>query len=65
MGGTCNTHVEDEKCIQNFSRKTLGEEANWGGIGLDGRIILKCILEKQGVRVWVKTVSSGGLFWTR
>jgi len=27
MGGACNTHGRDEKCIQNFVWKTQREEA--------------------------------------
>jgi len=26
MGGACGTHVTDEKCIQNFGRKTLSKD---------------------------------------
>jgi len=29
MGETCGTHERDVKCLQNFSRKTWGEETNW------------------------------------
>jgi hypothetical protein len=28
-GGTCSTYGGGEKCIQNFSRKTLKEETTW------------------------------------
>jgi hypothetical protein len=37
MGGTYSTHGEDEKCVQNFRRKTKHKRI----IGVDGRIILK------------------------
>jgi hypothetical protein len=29
MGGTCNTHWNDKKSIQNFDRETCREETTW------------------------------------
>jgi hypothetical protein len=26
MGGVCDTHGRDQKCVQNFSQKTRGKE---------------------------------------
>jgi len=35
----------DEKCIQNFSLKSLKREDHLEGLNLDGRIILKLMLK--------------------
>jgi hypothetical protein len=40
----------DEKCIHILSRNIKGRD-RLVGIGIDGRTILKWILEKQGVSV--------------
>lgn len=45
MGGTCNTYVEDKAFIQHFNGKTQGRE-HLADLGIDGRVILKCILKK-------------------
>jgi len=29
LGGACNTHEGDEKCVQNFGRNTSEDEAAW------------------------------------
>jgi hypothetical protein len=45
MGRACSTCGGEERCIQGFS----GETSEGGHLeipGVDGRIILKCILEK-------------------
>jgi hypothetical protein len=36
-------HEVDEKCVQNFSRKTWRHEITWGDTGIDGRIMLKWV----------------------
>jgi hypothetical protein len=43
-------HGTDEKCIQSFGWKSSekGDCLEGLRIGVDGRIILKCILRKQG-----------------
>jgi hypothetical protein len=33
MGWACSTHGRDEQCIQNFSRKKLKREDNFGDLG--------------------------------
>jgi hypothetical protein len=43
---------ESQKCIQNFGKKNLKEKESLWDLGINGRIILKYILEKQGVRMW-------------
>jgi hypothetical protein len=65
MGGACSTHGPDERCIQNFSRKTEGK-GHSEDLGVDGRIILEWILEKWGGKMWTECIwlrmgSSGGL----
>jgi hypothetical protein len=49
MCGTCSTRVEDERSAQNVSWKTRKEEATSGDLDVDGRIILKWIINKQSV----------------
>jgi hypothetical protein len=45
MGRTCSTYEGEERCIQNFSGKTLkGDYLEDPGI--DGKIIIRYILEK-------------------
>jgi hypothetical protein len=39
----------NEKCIQDFDQNTQDHSED---IGVDGMIILKCVLRKQGGRVW-------------
>jgi hypothetical protein len=43
MGGACSAHGH-EKCVQNFVGKPEGNTLE--DIGVDGRVILKCILTK-------------------
>jgi hypothetical protein len=35
-----------------ISRKSLKERTILGDLGIEDRITIKCILNKQGVRVW-------------
>jgi hypothetical protein len=45
MGGMCNTHVRDRKCIQSFNQKENWREKNHMGVlDVDENVILKCIL---------------------
>ena len=67
--GACSKHSEIEKCIPHFSRKPWGEETlrksrrTWG-------TVLKCTLNKQGVKVSIAFVclrigNTGRLLWIR
>jgi hypothetical protein len=58
--------VRDEKCIQNFGRKTREERDKSEDLDVYGRIILEWILGKEGGKVWtgcirLRTGTSGGL----
>jgi len=44
MDVACSMHRWDEKCIWNFNCKARMEGTTWN-IGLDWRIILKCLKE--------------------
>jgi len=44
MGGPCSMHEMDEKCMLSLRRKTSKEQTAEQGLDVDGRIILKCIL---------------------
>jgi len=51
-----------------YSRKTWRKHTTWE-TGADGRISLKFISKKHGVKMWtwfkqLKTGSSGGILWT-
>jgi hypothetical protein len=46
MDDACSTHVRDEKCGQNFSRKTLKGRDHSEDLSVDRRIILELILRK-------------------
>ena len=37
----------------DFQRIYLKKRGNSENLGIEGRIILKCILKKQDVRVWI------------
>jgi hypothetical protein len=50
MGGPCSMRERNEKFIQSFSRRACKGDF-LGDPDVDGRTILKCILEKQGMRV--------------
>jgi hypothetical protein len=52
MGRTCNTQGKNKNGKQNFGLKTSSEKHHLGELGIDGRNILKCILQKPAVRVW-------------
>jgi hypothetical protein len=57
MSGARRAHGGDEKYIQNFSYlkgRDLSED-----LGVDGRKILKSILEKQDWRVWTGFIWQG------
>jgi len=50
MGGTCTTHGRNEQYMR-FKWKNLKEKERLRELGVDGRIILKLILKKQGSRI--------------
>jgi hypothetical protein len=58
MYGTCSTHGNDNKGVRDYDGNMKGRDHS-EDLGVDGRIILKCIL---GSRVmWLRIGSSGGL----
>jgi hypothetical protein len=52
MVGACNTHGADDKRIQNISQKIWNAGDHLGELGVDGKIILQCILNKYDVMIW-------------
>jgi hypothetical protein len=52
MGRAFGTHPGHEKYLQNFVGKPEGKD-HLGNRGIDGGIILKLILNKSDVRVWI------------
>jgi hypothetical protein len=50
-GGKRNTHIGNEKYIQNFGRETSKEEINTGEQGVNWKIILKRIVGQWGLQV--------------
>jgi len=65
MDGASSINGRDEKCVQNFDRKTWRED-----IGVDWKIILEWILEKWCGKlwtgyIWIRVRTSGELLWTR
>jgi hypothetical protein len=51
MGGTCNTHEENENAYKILVRNPPMERP-LGHLCVDRRVILKYILDKQFVKVW-------------
>jgi hypothetical protein len=45
MGGACSRYGDEERCVRG-----IGEELYLEELGVDGRIILQCILKKQDGR---------------
>jgi hypothetical protein len=56
IGRACSTQGKDEKLIHNVSRKNLKIRYK----DRDGRIMLKCRLKNQPVRMWTGFVSGQG-----
>jgi hypothetical protein len=54
-----SNHGRDEKFIQSAGWKNLNGREHFGDLGVDGKIILKWILGKQGGNVWI------GCVWIR
>jgi hypothetical protein len=48
MGGACNTHRRDEKCIQNFEEKNLNIRDHFEHVRVVGRRIRQWILRNGG-----------------
>jgi hypothetical protein len=46
MDGTCSSHAEGEKCVQNLP-ETLKTRDRLGDVGADGKIILRCAVKLQ------------------
>jgi hypothetical protein len=66
MGGACSMNGRNGKFIQNFYWKNLKGRDNLEDVSVDGRIILKWILEKKCANVWIRCIwmrigTSGGL----
>jgi len=45
MDGTCSSHDENEECVHNFSRKSVGS-SHLGDLGIDEKLMLKWVLKK-------------------
>jgi hypothetical protein len=51
--GACGTHEPNKKCIKMLAGKSIKkkeETATVGNLDVDGRIILKCMLNKWDVK---------------
>jgi hypothetical protein len=56
----------DEKCIQNFRRKTWRKGTTPEDLGVDGKIILLWVCGQLWTGfIWLRIRISGGIFWTR
>jgi hypothetical protein len=53
MGKKCSMHKKKRKT--NILFRISEENRTPGGVGLEGRIILKCILKKEYMRMWTYT----------
>jgi len=66
---TCSTHRHMRMYIVSQSANPKGRD-HLRDINVDGMIILKRILRKQGRKlwtgcIWLRTGTNGGLLWTR
>jgi hypothetical protein len=52
MGGACSAYGGGERLIQRFGGQNLRERNHLGDSSVDGKIILRWIFRKWGVRVW-------------
>jgi hypothetical protein len=52
MGWARSTHGGSEKCSRNFIENISKGREYMGVTGVDGRIPLKWIIKKYGVRMW-------------
>jgi len=46
MGEFCGLFWGEEKCILDFGREKLKERNHLADLGIDRRIILKCVMER-------------------
>jgi hypothetical protein len=51
MGRACSEHGENETCVQNSGYKAHSDNSEDLGVG--GRIILKLVLGKSGLGLWI------------
>ena len=64
MGGASGTYGRGEEVHSGFWWGNLKERNNLEDIGLDGRIILKCIFKKwDGLMDWIDMAQDGDRFW--
>jgi len=67
MGEASSAYGRIGEAYTGFWWGNLSERDNWGNIGADGRIILKCIFRKWDVDIWIgsswlRIVADGGHF---
>jgi hypothetical protein len=55
-------HEGNKKFVQNFGWNIAREETTWGDLGIDKRILLKGILEKNVVKMLTGTQDIGQLW---
>jgi hypothetical protein len=58
IDGSCYTQGRDEKCIQNFGRKTWRDQL--GVLGVDVSITLEWSLKKENNMAWIQFGSEYG-----
>jgi hypothetical protein len=63
MGGACSTHVRN---AYNVLVESLKGRVHSEDLGVDGRIILEWVVEKEGGKLWIGCIwisigSGGGL----
>jgi hypothetical protein len=69
-GRMCSLRGRDEKCVQNIGWNCLKGRENFEYPGVRMRIVLKPIVGKYGLRVWIgliqlKIRSVGEFFWNK
>jgi len=66
MDRTCSMHGSDERWVKIFWSENLKEKKPLRRFGVERGVILRCTLEKEGLRfragfIWRRIRSSGGL----